>query len=103
MSADVILPSEEWQTYRATVCDEPNCWEVSDEQFLEAAGLDGPARNKIAYDLLNFGQSLNDVHVAEIVSQNRTAATSSRMGLTREVVFYMSRSCWDLNIRTNTE
>ena len=29
--------------------------EVSDEQFLEVAGLDGPARNRVAHDLLKLG------------------------------------------------
>ena len=53
--------------------------EVSDEQFLEVAGLDGPARSRAAYDLLKLGQSLNDIHIAEIFCQPKTVATSSRM------------------------
>ena len=76
---------------------------VSDEQFLKFAGLDEPARNRVAYDLLKLGQSLNYIHVAEIFSQPRTVATSSRMGLTPGLIFEMSRSCWDLDVRTNAE
>ena len=34
---------------------------VSDEQFLVVAGLDGPARSRVAYELLKLGQSQNDI------------------------------------------
>ena len=63
------------------------------EQFLEAVGLDGPARDRVANDLLKLGQSQNDVHIAEIFSQLKTAVTPSRMGLTPGLLFDMSRSC----------
>ena len=74
---------------------------VSDEQFLDVAGLDGPARNRVAYDLLKLAQSQNDIHVAEIFSQPKTLAMSSRMGLTPGLIFDMSRSLWDLDIQAN--
>ena len=45
--------------------------EASDEQFLEAASLDGPGRNRIAHDLLKLEQSLIDVNVADIFNQSR--------------------------------
>ena len=79
--------------------------EVSDEQFLEVAGagLDGPARSRVAHDSSQLEQSLNDIHVAEIFSQPKTVATSSRMGLTLGLIFDTSCSCLDLNVRTNTE
>ena len=44
---------------------------VPDEQFLEAVGLDGPARCCVAYDLLMLGQNQNDVHIAETFSPPR--------------------------------
>ena len=66
---------------------------VSDEQVLEVAGLDGPARSRIVYDMLKLWQSLHDIHVAEIFSKPKTLATSSRMGLTHGLIFDMSRSC----------
>ena len=75
--------------------------DVSDEQFLEAAGLDEPARSREAYDLLKLGQNLNNVHIAEIFSQPKTAATSCRMSLTPFFVFDMSRIFEDLNVWTN--
>ena len=59
---------------------------VSDEQFLEVAGLDGPARGRVAYDLLNLEQSLNDIPIAETFSQFKTMATPG-------LIFDMSRSC----------
>ena len=85
--------------------------EVFDEQFLEVAGagLDGPARSRVAHDSSlahdssQLEQSLNDIHVAEIFSQPKTVATSSRMGLTPGWIFDMSCSYLDLNVRTNTE
>ena len=66
---------------------------VSDEQFLEVAGLDGPARSRVAYDLLLLWQSQNDVHIAETFSQPKTL----------ELLFDMSRSCWDLDVQANAE
>ena len=66
---------------------------VSDEQVLEVAGLDGPARSRIVYDLLKLWQSLHDIQVLEIFSKPKTLATSSRMGLTHGLIFDMSRSC----------
>ena len=76
---------------------------MSDEQFLEVAGLDGSARSRAVYDLLQLVQSVNDMHVAEIFSQPKTVATSSRLGLTHGLLFDMSRSCWNLDVRTNAE
>ena len=49
--------------------------EVSDEQFLEVAGLDGPARDRVTHDVLKLVQSLNNIHVAEIFSQPKTVDT----------------------------
>ena len=46
---------------------------LSDEPFLEVAGLDGPARRRVAYDLLKLAQSQNDVHLAETSSQPKIA------------------------------
>ena len=36
---------------------------VPDEQFLEVAGLNGPARRRVACDLLKLEPSRNDVHM----------------------------------------
>ena len=63
--------------------------ETSDEKF-----LDKSAREKVIYDLLKSEPSLNGIHVAEIFSQPKTVATSSRAGSTPGLVFDMSRSCW---------
>ena len=71
---------------------------VSDEQFLEVAGLDGPARRCVVYDLLKLEQSQNDVHIAETFSQPKTVATPSRRDLTPGLLFDTSRSCWDLDV-----
>ena len=60
---------------------------VSAEQFLEVAGLDGPARSRTDYDVLKLG----------------TVATPSRMGLTPALLFDTSRSCWDLDVQANAE
>ena len=68
--------------------------EVFDEQFLEVAGL---------HDFSKMGPSFNDIHVADIFSQPMTVATSTCVGLTPGLIFDMSRSCWDLNVRTNAE
>ena len=76
---------------------------VSDEQFLEVAGLDGPARRRVAFDLLKLGQSLNDIDVVEIFSRPETVATPSRMGLTLGLLFDMSRSCWNLDVQEIAE
>ena len=76
---------------------------MSDEQFLEVAGLDGPARSRVAHDLLKLGQSQNNVHVAETFSQPKTVATPSRLGLTPGWLVDMSRSCWDLDVQANAE
>ena len=76
---------------------------VSDEQFLEVAGFVGLARSREAYDLLKLGQSLNDIHVAEIFSQPKTVATPSRAGLTPGLIFDMSRNCWDSDVQANAE
>ena len=76
---------------------------VSDEQFLEVACLDGPARRRVAYDLLKLEQSQNDVHIAETYSQPKTLATPSRMGLTLRFLFDMTRSCSDLDVQANAE
>ena len=46
--------------------------QVSDEQFLEVAGLDGPARSQVADDLLKLGPSVHDIHVVEIFGQAKT-------------------------------
>ena len=76
---------------------------VPDEQFLDVAGLDGPARCRVAYDLSNLVQSHNDGHIAETVSQPKTAATRSRVGLILGLLFDMSRSCWELDVQANAE
>ena len=76
---------------------------VPDKQFLEVAGLDGPARCRVAYDLLKLVQSQKDVHIAETFSQAKTAVTRSRVGLTPGLLFDMSRSCWDLDVQANAE
>ena len=73
------------------------------EQFLEVAGLDGPARCRVAYDLLKLAQGQKDVHIAETFSQPKTAVTPSRKGLTPGLLFDMSRSCWDLDVQANAE
>ena len=82
MSADVNLSSDDMRVdcllerfERERVANKSNDpvlsrsagW-VSDEQFLEVAGLDGLARRRVAYDLLKLGQSQNDVHIAETFS-----------------------------------
>ena len=76
---------------------------VPDEQFLEVAGLDGPARSRVAYDPLKLAQSSSDVHIAEPFSQPKTLATPSRMRLTLGLLFDMSRSCSDLDVQANAE
>ena len=76
---------------------------MSDEQFLEVAGLFGPARCRVPYDLLELVQSQHDVHSAETLSQPKTVETPSRMGLTVGLIFNMSRSCWDLDVQANAE
>ena len=76
---------------------------VSDEQFLEVAGLDGPARSRVAADLLKLVQSQNEMHIAETVSQPKTVARPSRMGLTLGLPLDMSRSCWDLDVQAHAE
>ena len=55
---------------------------ASDELFLEVAGLEGPARSRVAHDLLKLEQSQNDIRIAETFSQPKTVTTPSRMGLT---------------------
>ena len=104
MSADVNLSSDDMRV--ECLLDrferERVAW-VPDEQFLEVAGLDGPARCRVAYDLLKLGQSQNGVHIAETFSQPKTAVTPSRMGLTLGLLFDMSRSCWDLDVQANAE
>ena len=81
----------------------PIAGETCDEQFSEVAGLDRPARRRLACDLLKLEQSLNDNHVAEIFGQRKTMAMASRMGLTAGMASDMPRRCWDLNDGTNTE
>ena len=113
MSADVNLSSDDMQVEclpevfeRERVARTSNdlvLSRIADEQFLEVAGLDGPARSRVACDLLKLEQSQNDVHIAETFSQPRTAATPNRMGLTPGLLFDMSRSCWDLDAQTNVE
>ena len=76
---------------------------VPDEQFLEVAGLDGPARCRVACDLSKLEQSQNGVHTAETFSQPKTAVTPSRVGLTPGLLCDMSRSCWDLDVQANAE
>ena len=81
---------------------------VSSEQFLEVAGLDGPTRRSVAYDLLKPGQRQNDGSQRRFTlrrpsSQPKTVATPSRMGLILGLLFAMSRSCWDLDVQANTE
>ena len=73
------------------------------EQFLEGVGLDEPERDRVPCDLLKLGQSQDDVHIAEIFSQPKATVTPSRVGLTPGVLFDMSRSCWDLDVRANAE
>ena len=58
---------------------------------MEVAGLDGLARKRVACDLLKLGQSQNDLHIAKTLSQPKTVATPSRMGLTPGLLFDMSR------------
>ena len=41
---------------------------VSDEQYLEVAGLDRPVRSRVVNDLSKLEQSLNDSNIAEIFS-----------------------------------
>ena len=83
MSADAILSSDDMRMLARfepeRVANKSNdpvfnriAGEVSDEQFLEVAGLDGPARSRVAYDLLKLGKSQNDIHFAEIFSQPKT-------------------------------
>ena len=72
--------------------------QTSDEQFLEAAGLGQAARER-THDGWKLEQSLNDIHVVEMVGQPNTMATASRMGLTYGFVFDLSRRCWDLHVR----
>ena len=75
------LSGNELQTSRATVLNRI-AGGAFDEQFLDVSGLDGPARCRVAYDLLKLGQSQNDVHIAEAFGQTKTVATPTRMGLT---------------------
>ena len=117
MSADANLSSDDMQVEcllerfeRERVANKSNelvlnriAGLVSDEQFLEVAGLDGPARRHVANDLLKLGQSRNDKHIAETFSQSKTVVTPSRMGLTPGLLFDMSRSCWDLYVQANAE
>ena len=42
-------------------------------------------------NMLKKGQSQNDVHIAEIFNQPKTAVTPSRVGLTLGLLFDMSR------------
>ena len=117
MSADVNLSNDDMRVERLLerfdrerVADKSNDpvlnriagW-VSDEQFLEVAGLDRPARSRVAYDLLKLVQSQNDIHISETFSPPKTVATPSRMGLTPGVLVNMSRSCWDLDAQANAE
>ena len=76
---------------------------VSDEQLREVAVVDGPARSRVAYDLLKLGQRQNDVHIAETFSQPKTVATPRRMGLTPGLLFDVSRCCWDLDVQSSPE
>ena len=74
MSADVNLSSDDMQVEclpevfeRERVARTSNdlvLSRIADEQFLEVAGLDGPARSRGAYDLLKLEQSQNDIHIA---------------------------------------
>ena len=74
---------------------------VPDEQFLEVAGLDGPARRRVAWNFLKLAQSQNDVHIAQTFRQPKTVAMPSGMGLKPGLLFYMSRSCWELDVQAN--
>ena len=58
----------------------------------ESRWSDGPARGRVAYDLLKLGQIVNYVHIAETFSQPKTAVTPSRKGLTPGLLLDMSRS-----------
>ena len=95
MSADVNLSSddmrvecllEEFEQVRVAntsndlVLNRIAGW-VSDEQFLEVAGLDGLARNRVTYDVLKLGQKKNHIHAAGKSSQPKAVATPSRTGL----------------------
>ena len=101
MRVECLLDRFEWERVANTSNDfllSRNAGWVLDEQFLKVAGLDGPARCRVAYDLLKLGQSQNDVHIAEIFSQPKTGAAPGRMGLTHGLLFDMSCSCWDLDV-----
>ena len=115
MSADVNLSSDDMRVEcrldrfeRVRVANKSNDpllsriagW-VPEKQFLEVAGLDGPARCRVAYDLLKLVQSQYDVHIAETPSQPKTAVAPSRMGRTLGSLFDVSRSCWDQDVQTN--
>ena len=76
---------------------------MSDEQFLEVAGLDGPARRRVAYDLWKLGQSQNEVHIVETLSQAKAVATPSSVGLALGLLIDMSHSCWDFDVQANAE
>ena len=86
MSADVNLSSDDMRVEcflewfeQERVANTSNCfvlsriagW-VSDEQFLEVAGVDGPARSLVTRDSLKLVQSQNDIHIAEASSQPKT-------------------------------
>ena len=57
----------------------PIAGETCDEQFSEVAGLDRPARRRLACDLLKLEQSLNDNHVALSVSFDICVQTRRRV------------------------
>ena len=54
---------------------------MSDAQFLEVPGPDGPATNRVACDLLQLEQSLIDGHVAGIFSQPKDSGHVKSQGL----------------------
>ena len=97
MSSDVNLSSGDMRVAcllerfeRERVADkswDPVSGGVSDEQFLDVAGLDGPARSRVICELLKLEQTSNETHVAEIFSEPKTMATPSRMGLQPGLIF----------------
>ena len=53
---------------------------MSDEQFLEVAGLFGPARCRVPYDLLELVQSQHDVHIAETFEPTQDSGDAKSYG-----------------------
>ena len=77
---------------------------VPDEQFLEVAGLDGPARCRVAYDWLKFGAESERRFTLRRRSVNpRQRRRQGRMHLTPGLLFDVSRSCWDTDVQANAE